>query len=98
MTMTFYTPQLLERASRVLPASSDELLLRGIMAETTDRIVALKQASLRLRAQHDSFENLEQKIKAVGVSPDDHRLYTDLLEWRAIHHELAELVELLETL
>jgi len=96
--MSLHTPQLLERASRVLPASSDELLLRGITAETTDRIVALKQASLRLRAQYGSSENLEQKIKTGGVSPDDHRLYTDLLEWRAIRHELAELVELLETL
>jgi hypothetical protein len=96
--MTSHTPQLLERARMVLPASSEELLLRGITAETTDRIVALKKASLRLRAQHGSIENLEQIIKTVGVSPDDHRLYTDLLEWRAIRHELAELVGLLETL
>ena len=96
--MISYMPQLLERATKVLPASTDELLLRGITAEATDRIVALKKASLRLRDQYDSIENLERKIRAEGVSPDDHGLYTDLLEWRAIGHELAELVDLLETL
>jgi hypothetical protein len=82
----------------VLPASSDELLLRGITAEITDRIVALKKASLRLRAKYGSTESLERKIASEGVSPDDHRLYTDLLEWKAIRHELAELVDLLEVL
>jgi hypothetical protein len=96
--MTSHMPQLLERASRVLPASSDELLLRGITAETTDRIVALKQASLRLRAQYGSIENLEEQMECTGVSPDDHHLYTDLLEWRAIRHEVAELVDLLASL
>lgn len=68
------------------------------MAEATDRIVSLKKASLRLRAQYGSLESLQQKIKAEGVSPGDHRLYTDLLEWKAIQHELVELVKLLETL
>jgi len=91
-------PQLLERASQVLPASRDEFLLRGITAETTDRIVALKKADLRLRARYDSLEDLEQMIESEGVSPDDHRYYTDLLEWRAIRHELSELIALLESL
>lgn len=73
-------------------------MLRGITAETTDRIVALKKASLRLRAKYDSPESLEQKIESEGVSPDDHTLYTDWLEWKAIRYELAELVDLLKTL
>jgi hypothetical protein len=92
------TPQLLERAKKVLPASSDDFLLRGIMAEATDRIVSLKKADLRLCSQHGSMEDLQKKIEADGVSPDDHGLYTDLLEWKAIKHELEQLVEFLETL
>ena len=86
---------LLERARMVLPASKKDLLLRGITAETTDRIVALKKAGGRLRDRYGSIEALEQKVKIETVSPDDHRLYADLLEWRAIRHELAELVDLL---
>jgi len=97
MSATPYTPQLLERAKMLLPASSDDLLLRGITAETIDRIVALKKAGLRLRDKYGSLEALEQRIKDEKVSPDDHRLYTDLLEWKAIRHELAELVDLLES-
>ena len=88
----------LERATNVLPASNDELLLRGITAEVTDRIVALKKSELRLRRHYGSLENLERGIETQGVSPDDHRLYTDLLEWRAIRHELSELVDLLDAL
>jgi hypothetical protein len=62
--MTFHTPQLLERAKKVLPASSDDLLLRGIMAEATDRIVALKKVDVRLASQFGSIEDLQKKIDA----------------------------------
>ncbi len=31
-----------------------------------------------------------------SVSPDDHTPYTDLLEWRAIRHELEQLTRFLE--
>jgi hypothetical protein len=96
--MTLYTSQLLERAQQVLPVSSDELLLKGIMAEATDRFVSLKQAGQRLRSQYGSLESLQQRIETEGISPDDHSMYTDLLEWRAIQHEMAELVKLLEAL
>lgn len=96
--MTSHTQEMVKRAASVLPASTDDLLLRGIAAETTDRIVSLKKAGLRLRANYGSLDALEQRIRNEGVSPDDHRLYTDLLEWRAIHHELAELMKLLEAL
>jgi hypothetical protein len=37
-------------------------------------------------------------IQTDGVSPDDHALYTELLEWRAINHELTELLHVLEVL
>jgi len=96
--MTVHTSQLLERATQVLPLSSDDFLLRGITAEATDRLVALKKADFRLRTRYSSPERLQKQIEVEGVSPDDHTLYTDLLEWRAIRHELSALVELLETL
>lgn len=96
--MTVYAAQLLERATQVLPASSDELLLRGITAEATDRLVMLKKADLRLRDRYGSPGELQRRIGIEGVTPDDHLLYTDLLEWRAIRHELSALVDLLETL
>ena len=96
--MTVYAEQLLERATQVLPASSDDFLLRGITAEATDRLVALKKADWRLRARYGSLEKLQQRIGVAGVTQDDHLLYTDLLEWGAIRHELSALVNLLEAL
>jgi hypothetical protein len=47
---------------------------------------------------YGTLETLEQQIQAAGLSPDDHTRYTDRLEWRAITHELRELLYLLETL
>jgi hypothetical protein len=96
--MTVQTQRLLKQAAAILPATSDELMLRGIAAETTDRIVALKKSEKRLQREYGTFDSVEQQIKSVGVSPDDHTLYTDLLEWRAIRYELAALINLLETL
>jgi hypothetical protein len=95
--MTAYASQLLDKATQVLPLSSDEFLLKGITAEATDRLTALKKADLRLRLRYSSPEKLQRKIEVQGVSPD-HGLYTDLLEWRAIRYELSALVDLLETL
>ena len=51
---------------------------------------------LDLQREYDSLNKLEQGIEREGVSPDDHTLYIDLLEWRAIKHELTQLVKLLE--
>jgi hypothetical protein len=96
--MTVQTQRVLRQAIAILPTSSDELMLRGIAAETTDRIVALKKSEKRLQGKYDTLDNLEQQIKSAGVSPDDHTLYNDLLEWRAIRHELTALFNLLETL
>jgi hypothetical protein len=96
--MTVQTHRLIKQAAAILPVSSDELMLRGIAAETTDRIVALKKSERQLKSKYETFANLEQQVKLVGVSPDDHTLYTDLLEWRAIRHELTALLNLLETM
>jgi len=96
MAYDTHIQQLLQKATAVLPVSDEELLLRGIAAETTERILTLKRAALRLQAKYGSLEALAERIKAEGVTPDDHTLYTDLLEWRALRDELAKLVNLLE--
>ncbi|MBO9370062.1 MAG: hypothetical protein J7575_03060 [Chloroflexi bacterium] len=89
--------ELIQRAATVLPVSGEDLLLRGITAEAVERIFALKRAAARLQAKYGSMEALEQRIHDEGVSPDDHTLYTDLLEWRAIRYELNELLRFLES-
>jgi len=89
--------ELIQRANAVLPVSGEDLLLRGITAEAVERIFALKRAAAHLQAKYGSLEALEQRIREEGVSPDDHTLYTDLLEWRAIRHELEELLRFLES-
>jgi len=87
---------LLTQAAAILPSSDEELIYKGIAAGVSERILDLKKAAARLREVYGSMEALERRIQAEGVSPDDHTLYTDLLEWRAIHHELSELLRLLE--
>lgn len=88
--------QLLERATAILPASDEDLIYKGIAAGVSERIMALRKSRTRLQRKHSSQEELERKVKTEGVSPDDHTLYTDLLEWRAIDHELSELLHTLE--
>ena len=90
--------QLLERASSVLPISDEDLVYKGIAAGVSERILALKKAGARLQSQYGSLDELEHKRQTEGVSPDDHTLHTDFLEWRAINHELAELLRLIEDL
>lgn len=63
VAVTSHTQDMVERAKGILPASTDDLLLRGITAETTDRIVLLKKADSSLRARQGSLEALEQSIK-----------------------------------
>lgn len=98
MTVGARVAELLERTLAVLPVTDEDVVFKGITAEVTDRIVELKKSALRLKKKHGALEQLEQEIKQKGVSPDDHTVYTDLLEWRAIHHETAELVKILESL
>ena len=90
--------RLLERATAILPMSDEELVYKGIAASLAERMMALRRAATRLEGRYGSLAELEQAIEREGVSPDDHTRYTDLLEWRAIDHELAELQHMLETL
>jgi hypothetical protein len=98
MAMSSHVQQLLERVTAVLPISEEELVYKGIAAGVTERIITLKRAVARLQERYKSLEDLERKIQTEGVSPDDHTLYTDLLEWRAIHHELSHLQHIFEAL
>ncbi len=98
MAMSSQVQQLLERATAVLPISDEDLIYKGIAAGVTERIMTLKKATTRLQGRYKSLEDLERKIQAEGVPPDDHTLYTDLLEWRAINHELAQLLHIFEAL
>ena len=98
MVMSSHVQQLLERVTAVLPISDEDLVYKGIAAGVTERIMALRKAAARLRGRYKSLEDLERKIQAGGVPPDDHTLYTDLLEWRAINHELTRLQHIFEAL
>ena len=89
---------LLERATALLPLSEEELIYKGIAASVAERLLELHKTKARLERTYGALETLEQQIQSEGVSPDDHTRYTDRLEWRAITHELRELLYLLETL
>ena len=65
--------------------------------ESTARMVELRQRAAQLAEQYGSIELLEARISAEGVPADDHTLYTDLLEWRAVRDELSKLAGLLES-
>ena len=89
---------LLDRATAVLSISDEDLVYKGIAAGVAERIMALKKATTRFQERYSSLEDLEQAIQTEGVPPDDHTRYTDLLEWRAINHELSQLRHIFETL
>ena len=98
MAISSHVQRLLERVTAVLPVSDEDLVYKGIATSVTERIMALKKAVARLQGRYESLEDLERKIQAEAVSPDDHTLYTDLLEWRAINHELTHLQHIFEAL
>ncbi|HWR21120.1 MAG TPA: hypothetical protein VN444_04575 [Verrucomicrobiae bacterium] len=98
MDRSTHVHELLERATAILPASDEDLIYKGIAAGVSERIIALKKAQARLQQKYHTVEELERKMTIEGVSPDDHTLYADYLEWRAIKHELTELVHIFETL
>ena len=89
---------LLDRVTAVLSISDEDLIYKGIAAGLAERIMALKKATTRFQDRYNSLEDLEQAIQTEGVPPDDHTRYTDLLEWRAINHELSQLRHIFETL
>ncbi|MBC8448632.1 MAG: hypothetical protein H8D78_12870 [Chloroflexi bacterium] len=96
--MTAPLQQILDRTLSILPVSNEDIVVRGITAELTGRIVELKRAARTFRGKHSSLEQLERTLAEEGISPDDHTRYADLLEWRAIRSELAELIDLLESI
>jgi hypothetical protein len=95
MTLTVHTQTLLSRLQGMIALSDDEIVQRGIAQATTDRIIELRQRATQLKEHHASLKKLEARV-ALGVSADDHTLYTDLLEWRATRHELEQLTRFLE--
>ncbi|MFZ5821599.1 MAG: hypothetical protein ACOYYJ_17010 [Chloroflexota bacterium] len=95
MVLTSRTQNLLAGLQKIMAVNEDEVVQRGIAQATTDRIIELRQRIGQLSEQYGSIEKLE--AQGNHVSADDHTLYTDLLEWRAIRHELEQLTRFLET-
>ena len=98
MSLLIRTDQLLEQATAILPLSNEDIIYKGIAVGASERIWELKKARFRLQEEYESLGELERNIQVEGVSPDDHTLYVDLLEWRSINDELDELMRLIETL
>jgi len=98
MELTKQSRELLKRAVALLPEGEDEVIFRGVTTSITERLVELKEAIRQFAERYGSIDALERRIKTEGLSPDDHTLYQDLLEWRAILHELSQLLEVLESL
>lgn len=98
MVMNARIQELLWKTSEMLPVTDQEIIFTGITAELMERVVELKRARAGLEKEYDSLEVLEGRIEEQGVPPDDHTLYTDLLEWRAINHEIKQLIAILESM
>jgi len=98
MTRPAHAHQLLEKTIALLPVSQEDIIFRGIAAGVSERILVLKKGAARLQGRYGSVKALERRVQMEGVSPEDHTLYTDLLEWRAIAHERSELLCILESL
>ena len=98
MSLLIRTDQMLQRATAILPFSNEDLIYKGIAVGASERIWELKKARFRLQEEYGSLDELERRIQVEGVSPDDHTLYVDLLEWRAVNDESVELMRLIEAL
>jgi hypothetical protein len=97
MVLSSRTQNLLDDFQKIMAFNEDEIMQRGIAQATTDRIIELRQRIGELNQQYDDLKELESRVEAEGVSVDDHTPYTDLLEWRAVRHELEQLTHFLET-
>jgi len=96
MVLTSRTQNLLTDLQKIMAVNEDEVVQRGIAQATTDRIVELRQRIGQLSEHYGDIKKLEAQTKE-GIPADDHTLYTDLLEWRAVRHELEQLTHFLET-
>lgn len=94
MVLTSRTQNLLNDLQKIMAVDEDEIVQRGIAQATTDRIVELRQQAGQLSEKYGDIKALEEQSKS--VTTDDHSFYTDLLEWRAIRHELEQLTHFLE--
>jgi hypothetical protein len=94
MVLTSHTQNLLTDLQKIMALNEDEIVQRGIAQATTDRIIELRQRIGQLSEQYGSLEKLE--IQSKSSPADDHTLYTDLIEWRAVRHELEQLTHFLE--
>ena len=97
MVLSSRTQNLLDDFQKIMAFNEDEIMQRGIAQATTDRIIELRQRIGELNQQYDNLKELESRVEAEGVSVDNHTPYTDLLEWRAVRHELEQLTHFLET-
>jgi hypothetical protein len=95
MALTSRTQNLLADLQKIISLNEDEIVQRGIAQATTDRIIELRQRIGQLTEQYGDIEKLELQSKNITI--DDHTLYNELLEWRAIRHELEQLTRFLET-
>jgi hypothetical protein len=95
MALTSRTQNLLDHLKQLMTVNEDEIVQRGIAQAATDRIIDLRKRAGQLSEIYESIANLETQVNN-GVSADDHTLYTDLLEWRTIRHELENLAHFLE--
>ncbi|HET9589478.1 MAG TPA: hypothetical protein VFO91_11890 [Anaerolineales bacterium] len=94
MVLTSRTQSLLNDLQKIMAVDEDEIVQRGIAQATTDRIIELRQRAGQLSERYGDIEKLEEKARSVGA--DDHTVYTDLLEWRAVRQELEQLTHFLE--
>ncbi len=95
MTLNSHTQNLLNHLQQLMLVNEDEIFQRGIAQATTERIIDLRRRAGQLSELYQDVSNLEVLVNK-GVSADDHTLYTDLLEWRAIQNELENLTHFLE--
>jgi len=78
------------------PSAAKILFIRAFFAGVSERLFNPKRRRSQLERKDGSIDELEIRLKTEGATPDDHTLYRDLLEWRAIDHELSELLVLFE--
>ena len=95
MVLTSRTQNLLSDLQKIMALNEDEIVQRGIAQATTDRIIEIRQRVGQLSEQYGDIEKLE--VQSKNVSADDHTRYTDLLEWRAVRHELGKITSFLKT-
>lgn len=81
MTLQTRHSQQLEELAEILSLDKAEVLRHGLITALTERVWHLKERLRGLTTRYGSLKKLEHRIRAEGVSPDNHSRYHDLLEW-----------------